>query len=247
MVKKIAGFLLLFACYHTGQYMILSQNNTTVFLLLMVLFLPLAWLIAKWQGFTGLSAWGMTTGKEAWKQTGKGFLAGTMVMGLYFVTCLFLDILKVVSIPPANLFLLQLLVFVAGTFFPSLAEDILTRAYLYHFLKHRFPPYTLLVLSATVYVLNHLERLQDGWVVWVYLFIIGIYLMLALQRTGNIWLTVGLHWSGNIVYQVTNHIMQTDSGKNNFPPMVLYIFFLLLLIPLTYILSRKPVITIAEK
>ncbi|MDE3252258.1 MAG: hypothetical protein KGO92_05585, partial [Bacteroidota bacterium] len=66
------------------------------------------------------------------------------------------------------------------------------------------------------------------------------YLMLALQRTGNIWLTLGLHWSGNVLYQVTHAIIQTVPGKNDFPPMVLYILFLLLLIPVTYFLSRKP-------
>lgn len=239
--------MLLFLCYHTGQYMMLSLQSTTLFLLTMILFLPLAWLIAKWQGFKGLSAWGITGGNEALKQTGKGFLAGSIVMSVYFLTTLFLDIQQVKHIPQTGIFLTQFLLFFAGTFFPSLAEDILTRAYLYRFLQNKLPAYTLLVLSAVVYVLNHLERLQNGWIVWVYLFIMGLYLMLALQRTGNIWLTVGLHWSGNVVYQVTNNILQTDSGKNSFPPMIIYLFFLLLLIPLTYILSRKSFSTGAKK
>lgn len=239
MLKTITGFLVLFACYHTAQSMMLYHNNTHLFLGLMMAFLPLAWIIAKWQGFSGLDAWGMSGGKTVFKQTGKGFLAGFLVMGLFFITTLIIDIDRIETIPAIGVFLPQLGLFLVGTFFPSLAEDILTRAYLYRFLQDKFPPYTLLVFSAVVYVLNHFERLSDGWLVWVYLFIIGLYLMLALQRTGNIWLTLGLHWSGNVLYQITHNIIQTVPGKNDFPSMFLYILFLLLLIPATYLLSRK--------
>lgn len=239
MIKTVTGFLVLFACYHTAQSMMLHQNNPTLFVGLMMAFLPLAWAVAKWQGFPGLSAWGMTGGKTAFIQIGKGFLVGLLVMGLFFLTTLVLDIDRIDTIPNPGIFLPQLGLFLVGTLFPSLAEDILTRAYLYRFLQNKFPPYTLLVLSAVVYVLNHFERLSDGWMVWVYLFIIGIYLMLALQRTGNIWLTLGLHWSGNVLYQITHNIIQTVPGKNHFPSMVLYILFLLLLIPVTYLISRK--------
>ncbi len=239
MARIVTGFLVLFACYHTAQHMMLYQNNPALFLGLMIAFLPLAWGVARWEGFSGLSAWGLTGGKTAFTQTGKGFLAGILVFGVFFFTNLGLDIERIDSIPEPGIFFSQLCLFLAGTFFPSLAEDILTRSYLYRFLQNKFPPYTLLVLSAVVYVLNHFERLEDGWLVWIYLFIIGLYLMLALQRTGNIWLTLGLHWSGNVLFQVTHTIIKTAPGKNNFPPMVIYICFLLLLLPVTYLLSRK--------
>ena len=89
-----------------------------------------------------------------------------------------------------------------------------------------------------MYVLNHIYRLQDGLLVWTYLFIIGIFLMLALVRTGNIWLTLGLHWSGNIVYQTTHQVIETKSTVTGNQGMLLYISFLLLLIPLTLLLSK---------
>ena len=238
-LKAITGFIMLFISYHAAEYMMMYKNSAAGFLGLLFVFFIIAWLIAKWQDLSGLSAWGLTSGKEAWKKTGLGLLAGGVVYTLYFVSSISLDIEQINSVPSLPVFLSQFLLFTFGTFFASLSEDILTRGYLYQFLKDKMSGRLLILLSSLIYVLNHIHRLQEGWLIWTYLFIIGLFLILAMLRTSNIWLTLGLHWSGNIVYQTTNNIIHTVPGKSNLSGIGLYILFLLLLIPVTYLISRN--------
>ena len=239
LLKIIAGFIILFCCYHAAEYMMLFKNSATGFLLLSFVFFIVAWLVAKWQGLEGLAAWGMVIERKGLKQLGLGLLAGGIVYGIYFLTSLALDIDRIKEVPPLGTFISQFLLFALGTFFSSLSEDVLVRGYLYRFLNGKINPYNLIALSSLVYVLNHIYRLGEGSGFWLYILIIGVFLMLAMVRTGNIWLTLGLHWAGNIVYHTTHSVMHTEAGKGNFSGTLLYILFLLLLIPITFFISQK--------
>ncbi len=245
LLKIIAGFIILFCCYHAAEYMMLFKNSATGFLLLSFVFFIVAWLVAKWQGLEGLAAWGMVIERKGLKQLGLGLLAGGIVYGIYFLTSLALDIDRIKEVPPLGTFISQFLLFALGTFFSSLSEDVLVRGYLYRFLNRKINPYNLIALSSLVYVLNHIYRLGEGPGFWLYILIIGVFLMLAMVRTGNIWLTLGLHWAGNIVYHTTHSVMHTEAGKGNFSGTLLYILFLLLLIPITFFISRKKKTTLA--
>lgn len=239
--KLILGFLLLFAGYHGAEYMMLFHNSSTGFLVMQALFLLLAFLVARWQGFHGLGAWGLSGGRSSLKALGNGLLAGGLVYCLYFFTSLMIGHTAIDAIPPANQFIPSFLLFALGTFLSSLSEDILTRGYLFRQFGEKLPQYTLVLLSALVYVINHIYRLKDGPLVWLYLFIIGVFLMLALVRTKNIWLTLGLHWSGNIVYHTTNSIISTKQLSTGNSETWLYIGFLVLLIPITLVICRRKV------
>lgn len=234
MLRFIAGFLLLFFCYHAAEYMIMQQNSIVGFLAGQGAFFLAAWLIARWQGFTGFAAWSIIFKKPALRNLLAGLLLGFMVYGLYFLASLCLHFEEIVSVPPAAVFIQSFLLLTFGTFFSSLSEDVLTRSYLYKNLSGKVSPGMLLLLSSLVYVANHIYRLGDGFKVLLYLFILGVFLMLALMLTKNIWLTLGLHWSGNILYQVTSNIIQTKSLNDGSGQLWLYIGFLLLLIPATY-------------
>lgn len=234
MLRFIAGFLLLFFCYHAAEYMIMQQNSIVGFLAGQGAFFLAAWLIARWQGFTGFAAWGIIFKKTALRNLGAGLLLGLLVYGLYFLTSLGLHFEEIVAVPPAAVFIQSFLLFTFGTFFSSLSEDVLTRSYLYKHFSGKISPGILLLLSSLVYVANHIYRLGDGIQVLLYLFILGVFLMLALMLTKNIWLTLGLHWSGNIIYQLTSNIFQTKFVNNGPGQLWLYIGFLLLLIPATY-------------
>lgn len=234
MFRFIAGFVVLFFCYHAAEYMIMQQNNTVGFFTGQGAFFLAAWLIAKWQSFPGFAAWGIVFKKQALRNLGAGLLLGFVVYGLYFLTSVSLHFEEIVAVPPARVFIQSFLMFTFGTLFSSLSEDVLTRAYIYKHFSGKISPALLLLLSSLVYVSNHIYRFGDGMQVLLYLFILGIFLMLALMLTRNIWLTLGLHWSGNIVYQVTGNIIQTRSLRTGPEQLWLYIVFLLLLIPATY-------------
>jgi membrane protease YdiL (CAAX protease family) len=237
--KLIFGFLVLFAGYHGAEYMVLFRNNSLGFLAMQMLFLAIAFLVAKWQGYAGLSAWGLAGGSRGLRNLGIGLLLGGILYASYFAISLTIGFTAITAIPPAEKFLPAFLLFALGTFLSSLSEDILTRGYLFRQFHRSTRGNALVLVSALIYVLNHIYRLKDGPMVWLYLFIIGVFLMLALVRTKNIWLTVGLHWSGNIVYHTTNSIMTTRELSTGNTGTWLYIGFLLLLIPLTLMICRK--------
>jgi hypothetical protein len=144
-------------------------------------------------------------------------------------------------VPSVGVFIMQFCYLGFGTALTSLSEDIFTRAYLYRFLHDKLSKHLLIAISALVYVLNHIYRLKDGWQVCAYLFIIGIFLMLAFVNTKSIWLTFGIHWSGNMIYHITNNIITTENGIHHANGFYVYIISLLFLIPVTSFISKRKI------
>ncbi|GAA4742972.1 CPBP family intramembrane glutamic endopeptidase [Flavisolibacter ginsenosidimutans] len=229
--KIIAGFNLLFLCYHSAEYMILSQNSAAGFLFLSTLFFVLAFLLAKWQGDKNLAPWGLALQKSLPVYLTSGLLAGLVISSLSFFTCLALHIEVVSLVPPLKDFLPTAALLIFGSAVSSLTEDLLTRGYVYRHTKSKISRQYLALLSAIIYVLNHVHRLNEP-VYLLYVFVLGLALVLPLLITGNIWYTLGVHWAGNIVYHLTSNVMHTSSGDNAFPALWISIVFTLLSIPL---------------
>ncbi len=79
------------------------------------------------------------------------------------------------------------------------AADFIFRGYFYsgpdsRYLGNVLRPGWLVFCSALVYVLNHIYRLGDGWLLLSHLFVLGILLVIPLVRTGNLGATLGIHW-----------------------------------------------------
>ena len=102
----------------------------------------------------------------------------------------------------------QLPVMLIMTAIPSVAEDILTRGYLYGHLKFMKPSVWIL-LSSGIYVLNHIWRLNDGAAVITYLFLLGVVLAVAVWTTQSLWLAFGIHWGANIAFEAGNSFIHT--------------------------------------
>lgn len=110
--------------------------------------------------------------------------------------------------PAVATFTKELLVFAAGTFLPSLAEDVLTRGYLFVIWPRSYPRSVFVIFSALVYLLNHIYALSSGSLLIIYLFITGVSLAIPIVITRSIWYTLGLHWACNIIYRMSNDIFQ---------------------------------------
>lgn len=237
-LKAIGGFLALFGIYHIAEYMVLYKNSPCPFILISFIFFVVAWLIGKWQYGNGLNAWGIVLNKQMASLLAVGLLAGLVVNGIAFLTSLYLHIEVIRYVPSSVTFLQQGALLVSGCCISSLTEDVLTRGYVYRHLHEKMSPSVLILISAAIYVLNHIHRLNEP-VYLLYLFLIGIHLMIPMIFTGNIWYTLGVHWAGNIVYHITSNVMHTAEGTNHFPGLVLMLFFMLLLIPVNYVVSKK--------
>jgi membrane protease YdiL (CAAX protease family) len=97
-----------------------------------------------------------------------------------------------------------------ATFVPSVAEDILTRGYLYRAAGLAWRNGAAFVLaSSALYVLNHIYRLHLGPREWLLLSAYGVVCATALWRTGSLWPAVGLHWGWNLGNGLAGSLLPT--------------------------------------
>jgi membrane protease YdiL (CAAX protease family) len=237
--KFIAGFICLFLLYHTAEYMILFKKNPAGFLIFQAFFFAAAWIIAQWQFKQGLSAWGLNTKKHLFRHLLLGMMMGIILYGLTYFINLVAGVEVKVAIPQFSYIAGPLLLFMFGNFFSSLSEDVLTRGYLYQHLNRKVSVPALIFISAAVYLFNHIYRLDDGPITWLYLFLLGILFVIPLILTKRLWFTGGMHWAGNSFFYFTHDLIITQSGKTDFSANYTLCICILLVIPLNYYLLKK--------
>ncbi|MBC5993056.1 CPBP family intramembrane glutamic endopeptidase [Pontibacter cellulosilyticus] len=203
----IAGFAALFAVYHSHEFF----QSMAVSAVAMLSFVVVSYAVARAQKLEGLQSWGLGLQQQWWAKLLTGMVLGSCFVGLSTGVSIYLGYERITETPGAEVFFDKIWWIMFMTFWPSLAEDILTRGYLFKHLSKRMPANAWVLFSAVVYVLNHIWRLADHPSVLTYLFILGLVLATAMQLTKSLWLTLGIHWASNIVYYITVDIFPTES------------------------------------
>ncbi|HRF19944.1 MAG TPA: CPBP family intramembrane metalloprotease [Chitinophagaceae bacterium] len=196
-------------------------------------FLLVALVTGRLQGWKGLEGFGLGWRMGWWQQLLKGLLLGFLFFGLAEGLSVAFGYEKFNGIAATEVILKQLPLILLMTFFPSIAEDLLTRGYLYGHLFSKMKPWHWVLLSAVVYVLNHIWRLTENPSVLVYLFILGLVLAFTVWETRALWLALGIHWGANIAFESTHSILQTESAVSNYgSTWILAVVWLLLFLVL---------------
>lgn len=237
--KVLVSFIVLFVLYHAAEYMIVFRNNAPGFLGGQALFFLAALLLGHWYRQKGLAAWGLPFSAKLWKPLFTGVLLGVLLYAVPFFVGLAFGIEKVVKVPGATEILTASLPFAFGVLFSSFSEDVLTRGLPYAHLHQKLKVTVLVLLSAAVYLLNHIYRLDDGPAALLYLFLLGVVYIIPVVFTGNLWLTGGMHWAGNVFFFVTHGVIQTEEGNPHFSSNYLFASWLLLAIPLTWLFCKR--------
>ena len=234
----LAGFILLFLLYHAAEYMIVFENSAAGFLFFQVLFFVAAWLIARWQTRRGMSSWGLDTKRSLFKHLILGIMMGILLYGLTYAVSLSTGSEQFVGAPSLGKAVSPLLLFVFGSFFSSFSEDILTRGYVFYHLRGKVKKWALVIISALVYLLNHIYRLDDGPEAWLYLFALGVLFAIPLLLTKRLWFTGGLHWGGNCVFYLTHNIFLTETNEQAIDANYILVGCILIIIPINYLIIR---------
>lgn len=210
LTQFLSGLLILFFIYHIAEF----YDSFLLMAITKIGIIPVAWLLAKWQGWKGLGGYGLIGNRSAVYNCIAGLLIAFAFYLLYQGITVAAgweriqpmpDIPTVVSMIPQLLFM---------TLFPSLAEDLLTRGYLFAHLSKKFSSATIIFLSASFFLLNHIWRLNDGADVLIYLFIMGILLAWTVYRTQSLWLAFGLHWGLNIGFEFVQQVLHPAAIDN---------------------------------
>jgi uncharacterized protein len=237
-LAAVAGFIILFALYHAAEYMILFKNSPPGFLFFQALFFIAAYGIAKWQRKPGLAAWGLDTKTPFLKHLLPGILIGIFLYGLTFFISLLPGIEKIIRVPDFADMPAPLGIFIFGNLFSSFSEDVLTRGYVHNHIKGKVSSWWIVLVSASIYLLNHIYRLDDGFVTWLYLFLLGILFVIPLILTRRLWFTGGLHWAGNVTFYFTHEIVKTEEAAQGVSSNSILIVVILLFIPLNFFVLK---------
>jgi membrane protease YdiL (CAAX protease family) len=215
-------FAALFVAYQLPEGLGLRLlHNDAVNAVLMLMFLPIAWLCGRSLGFRGLDAWymGLAPGWEALLAAAFGLAlvakAAALGAGAYA---------GVYRLTPASADMGQLalaaLAMLPFTFFPSVAEDIVARG----FLMRAFPAlgrrWLFVVASSALYVLNHIYRLANGPLECLMLFSFGLAYAAALFYSRSLWPAIGLHWGWNYAGQMADRVANVDLVQPEYGPGV---------------------------
>lgn len=205
-----SGFLLLFFIYHFPEFFS-AFWITAVF---KIGFLLIAYFLCRMQGWPGLGGFGLPFTKKWLPTLMAGLVTGLGAFALSVVASVGFHLEEIQSIQGIPVFLHSLPLILVMTFFPSIAEDILTRGY---FLGHlaSLKPVAWMLVTSVVYVLNHIWRLGEGLPVLSYLFLLGMVLSYCVLLKKSLWLALGIHWGANIAFELSRAGIQFRTLQNH--------------------------------
>ena len=243
-VISVIGFISLFTLYHLPEFFQNYYQEPLIWLLesSMLLFVIVAYFIGKSKFKNGFRTYGLFAFRKYWSNLAKGILMGICITILANMVPVWMHWNKI----SWHWDWQQILLFTIGTFFPSLAEDILTRGYVMTYWPRKWNVNYLILFSAGVYVLNHIFKLNKPDVL-LYLFVLGLLLMWVFVATRSLWLTLGIHWGSNIAYQFFANIVSfetiKDTGLENYVLAACYVLGFMLV----FILFKGGFFTLAVK
>lgn len=99
-----------------------------------------------------------------------------------------------------------------GMFLSSAMDDVLIRGYVFRHLSPLLSSRALIFVTTVLYILNHAIYAQMTLLNCALWAALGLAFALALARTGSLWLSIGLHWGGNVMYRVRSGFDPQQGG-----------------------------------
>lgn len=239
ILKISISFVVLFILYHSAEYMILFKKSIGGFFIFQLFFFLSAWILGNWNQKNGFGFWGLSFSKLKTKHILIGIILGIILYGIPYLISLSLGIEFLSNIPPWPDIMKASIPFSLGVIFSSFAEDILTRGTVFRLLNNKIKTGWIIFISSTLYLLNHIYRLNDGFDTLSYLFLLGVLFIIPLIITKNLWITGFMHWSGNTFFFVSHNVIQTDNNSNYITPNQIFVFWIFLLIPIIWYFFRR--------
>ncbi|ULQ58236.1 CPBP family intramembrane metalloprotease [Flavihumibacter rivuli] len=194
---------------------ILFKKDNLEFFFWMCIFFLTSFSYKKWQsGILPHSA--LNWKASAPREVLSGLFIGIGCASAAFTIALGSHLIAIETYPSFLPFTRSFIMLSFGVLLTSLSEDILTRVIWYDRFQKQITPSALIFLTTLLYSLNHIYRYNDGWLVWTHLILIGLIFGTTLVQKRTIWFSFGIHWGLNIIYQVTNNIIQTREINTSF-------------------------------
>lgn len=215
----LGGYLAIFLFYQiaeaNGQDILSIPPKPLSTFILFILTIVVVAVVVRLLGVKGLAALGLGFEPNWWKYYAGGVLLGTAVLAVLERIGIYFQIREVSGFHFNAANLIRHFLWILFANFPAAAaEDLLTRGYVFHFMREQ-PLVTFVAISTLLYVFNHVIRLVTKPITdWFYLPFIGVTLAYTLARTGSLWLVIGLHQSINVTFYMMQQMMEVKTTKN---------------------------------
>ena len=239
ILKILISSAVLFILYHSAEYMLLFKNKVVGFFIFQFFFFLSAWILGNWNKKNGFGFWGLSFSRLKIKHVLIGIMLGVILYGIPYIISLILGIEFISKVPTWPEFLKASIPFTFGVIFSSFSEDILTRGTVFRLLNNKIKSGWIILISAVVYLLNHIYRLDEGLDTLSYLFLLGVLFVIPFLITESLWITGFMHWSGNTFFFVTHSVIETNNNLNYITPNQIFIFWILILIPFIWYFFRR--------
>jgi membrane protease YdiL (CAAX protease family) len=223
-LKLAVVFAVLFIAYQLPEGLgMRALHSFPVQAALMLAFLPIAWLAGRALGYRGLDAWYMGLSPRWTLLLASCFALGVLATAAALGGGAALGVYRLAPADHASAsgLLLGALWTLFETFFPSVAEDIVTRGFLMRALPSLSRRWLFVPISAGVYVLNHIYRLANGPSEWLMLFCFGLAYAAALFYSRSLWAAIGLHWGWNFAGAFASELVSVDKLAPALHPLTL--------------------------
>ncbi len=166
-------------------------------------FFILAFLVSKYLlRLEGLNALGMQRQRGWLRHLGIGFVLGSSVYALKYLVFYEFGKFDVAGMAEPSFVLPMLGQALLAMFFSSILNDITIRGYWFAYFQRRQLLAWYVFAATVLYALDDSIHAGFDFLNLTFSTILGLAFAYTVHKTGAIWMSLGLHWGGNMMYRV---------------------------------------------
>lgn len=165
-------------------------------------FFGLALVLGRWcLGVRNLGGFGLGMGAGWARQLGVGFTLGAAVWALKNVALHGMGKFDVIGLAEPSFVAMLMAKALVGMVLASAINDLMIRGYWHAWCQRTGRTGWFVVLATALYALD--DTWNGGFTPLDVLFslVLGIALAWTVLKTGRIWMSIGIHWGGNVVFR----------------------------------------------
>jgi len=177
------------------------ETNPVVLLIELLSILLVTWIARRLIDRRSFRSLGFNLSRQSWIDLGVGFLIPALLMGLIYITELLFGWTSFVgwAWQEAQIgdVLLGLFSGLFAFIFVGFSEEILSRGYHLQNLRDGLNLGWALLISSGIFALLHSANPHGSWISTIGILLAGFFLAYGWIRTGQLWLSIGLHIGWN--------------------------------------------------
>ncbi|WP_242920385.1 CPBP family intramembrane glutamic endopeptidase [Pontibacter liquoris] len=197
-----SGFVLL-NLYASLLPKLFPQNNLLLWFAYWAGFFILAFVLGRYVlRLQGLQSFGMNLHRHWVRNLAVGFILGFGIWALKNLVFYAMGKFELTGMMEAGYIYPLLAQALLGMFFAAAINDLLIRGYWFAFCRKEHQMKWYLLLATVLYALD--DSWNEGFDVMNLAFsaVLGISLAYTVLKTGSIWMAIGIHWGGNMMYRL---------------------------------------------